>query len=84
MYEGFRAIREVTQGKVPVLVWNSAALGPGMRIVGPEDLGGMGDLDIKAKELAAKTGRSLKEAEYEVNSFLTNWGSDRWLEQHYN
>ncbi|GJJ16168.1 hypothetical protein Clacol_010448 [Clathrus columnatus] len=52
--------------KVPMSTWNSAVLGPVMRIMGPEELGGIGDIGAKAKALAEKTGITFEEAEAEL------------------
>ncbi|GJJ13356.1 hypothetical protein Clacol_007608 [Clathrus columnatus] len=66
MLDGLHMIRNLSDRKVPVLCWNPANLGPVMRLVGPEVLGGIGDIEAKAAELAQITGKSHKEAEYEV------------------
>ncbi|GJJ16167.1 hypothetical protein Clacol_010447 [Clathrus columnatus] len=58
-----RQLNEQDQKKIPILTWNCGTLGPTMRYMGPERLGGIGDLEAKAKELAEKTGISFNEAE---------------------
>ncbi|GJJ16165.1 hypothetical protein Clacol_010445 [Clathrus columnatus] len=51
----------------PILTWNPCVIGPVMRVVGPEALGGIGNIEAKAKELAERTGKSLDEAEAEID-----------------
>ncbi|GJJ12672.1 hypothetical protein Clacol_006916 [Clathrus columnatus] len=59
-------VRKVSKRRVPVLSWNPANLGPLMRLIGPEELGGIGDIRAKAVESAERTGKDYKEAEIEI------------------
>ncbi|GJJ13423.1 hypothetical protein Clacol_007677 [Clathrus columnatus] len=66
MLDGLHTIRKLSQHNVPILSLHPASLGPAMRLIGPEDLGGIGFIEPKAKELAEKTGKLYDEAELEV------------------
>ncbi|GJJ12805.1 hypothetical protein Clacol_007050 [Clathrus columnatus] len=56
--------------KTPVLVLAFGNITSTIREVGPEKLGGVGDLSTKAKVLAKETGKSIREAHIEVGSLL--------------
>lgn len=64
------AIRVITGKTVPVLAWDSGAAFATLRLFGPEELGGLGDLPAKANLLAEATGRDIREVIHEVNYSL--------------
>ncbi|GJJ05882.1 hypothetical protein Clacol_000069 [Clathrus columnatus] len=51
----------------PILTWNPCVIGPVMRVVGPEALGWIGN--IEAKELAERTDEAEAEAEVKYSDF---------------
>lgn len=62
------AIRVITGKTVPVLAWDSGAAFATLRLFGPEELGGLGDLPAKANLLAEATGRDIREVIHELSN----------------
>lgn len=60
------AIRAITNKTVPVLAWYPGASFSSLRLFGPEELGGLGDIPAKAKALSEATGRDMEDIAYEV------------------
>ncbi|KAF8583175.1 glycosyltransferase family 1 protein [Ramaria rubella] len=55
-----RAIRSQSGTRVPIYAWQSAYSSAVLRIMGPEKLGGMGDVAAKARARADATGGDVK------------------------
>lgn len=64
MLDPLHDIRKISQ--IPVLCWNPTAVSPLLRLLGPEYLGGLGDIGARAIDLSEKTGKSIEEAEIEA------------------
>ncbi|KAF8519861.1 hypothetical protein JB92DRAFT_2897379 [Gautieria morchelliformis] len=54
-------IRSVTGRNIPVYAWVASYPAPMLRIFGPEELGGFGDVPTKARTQAEATGRQLED-----------------------
>ncbi|GJJ09753.1 hypothetical protein Clacol_003977 [Clathrus columnatus] len=59
-------IRKVSGKTIPIIAWNTAALNAFLRLFGPESLGGLGNVGLKAEILAKETGRSKDEIAMEL------------------
>jgi hypothetical protein len=64
-------IRARTGNTVPILAWVVVNVFMALRISGPEELGGIGDVPAKARILAEKTGRNEKDLMDEVTLSFT-------------
>ena len=60
------AIRAQTGSSVPILAWSAANAFLALRLFGPEELGGIGDVLDKARAVVEQTGRDEKEVIEEV------------------
>ncbi|GJJ09758.1 hypothetical protein Clacol_003982 [Clathrus columnatus] len=58
LLEMLRTVRKVSGRAIPIIAWNTAALSSFLRLFGPESLGGLGNVDLKAERLAKETRRS--------------------------
>lgn len=61
-----KMVRSIPGPTIPVLMWLSPSVGASMRIFGPEELRGLGDIASKAELLAAENGGTASELEIEV------------------
>ncbi|GJJ16122.1 hypothetical protein Clacol_010402 [Clathrus columnatus] len=64
-YDTLALIHELNERdvkKIPMLTWNCGTLAPIMRLMGPEGLGGIGNVETIAVELSETTGITLDEA----------------------
>ncbi|KAF8528379.1 hypothetical protein BU17DRAFT_80691 [Hysterangium stoloniferum] len=66
--ENAQVIRDISGNDVPILAWNTASAAFCLRAIGPEKLGGYGDVAKQASEEAAATGRPALEIEQELFS----------------
>lgn len=64
MLDPLREIRGMSQ--IPILCWNPTAISPLLRLLGPEYLCGIGDIEARAVVLSEKTGMSVEKAEMEI------------------
>lgn len=60
------AIRARTGNTVPILAWDTVSIFMTLRMFGPEEMSGIGDVMPKAHTLAAETGRDIDELVEEV------------------
>ena len=56
--------------KVPVFAWDTGAAFATLRLFGPEEYGGLGDVSANASVLAEPNGRDIEEIIHEVNILL--------------
>ncbi|KAF8528441.1 hypothetical protein BU17DRAFT_80798 [Hysterangium stoloniferum] len=66
--ESAQVIRDISGNDVSILAWNTANASFCLRTLGPEKLGGYGDVAKQASEEAAATGRPVLEIEQEFFS----------------
>ncbi|KAF8528370.1 hypothetical protein BU17DRAFT_61044 [Hysterangium stoloniferum] len=66
--ENAQVIRDISGNDVSILAWNTANASFCLRTLGPEKLGGYGDVAKQASEEAAATGRPVLEIEQELFS----------------
>ena len=60
------ATRAQTGSSVPILAWSAVNAYLALRLFGPEELGGIGDVLAKARAVVEQTGRDEKEVIEEV------------------
>jgi hypothetical protein len=61
----------VTAGTAcPILAWNPSTVSATLRLFGPENLGGLGDLQVKAAAEAAATGKPIAEIASSVSNVV--------------
>jgi hypothetical protein len=51
-------IKDVSAGACPVIAWYSAPVSHGLDVLGPEHLGGHGNLAAKIKDTAKREGKA--------------------------
>jgi hypothetical protein len=61
-------VKEVSNGKCPIITWASFPLSNVLRLAGPESMGGYGDMQAKIMDLMAKTSKTLDEAADKVQN----------------
>lgn len=69
MLDILRGIRKISGSNVPVLAWNTGSLNAILHYFGPPSLGGLGNLPLKAEELAKETGKPYYDILGEVSYF---------------
>ena len=69
-FEPFNYIREIAGDTVKVYAWESGMAAGFLRMFGPENMGGLGNVRIRAEEEAKRSGRPYKEVATEVGSSL--------------
>ena len=63
-----RHIRSVTYKTIPIFTWSTTSAAFALHVMGPEKLGGFGDVATKAHIQAEATGRKLEDVIDEVGS----------------
>ncbi|KAJ3726690.1 UDP-Glycosyltransferase/glycogen phosphorylase [Lentinula raphanica] len=66
------AIRDIAGSKCSILSWMTAPAGATLRLVGPEEYGGVGDLSPKVEAEVALTGKSYAEVATELYANFTS------------
>jgi hypothetical protein len=65
-----KVVRAITGNSIPVLSWIAVAASSTLRLYGPENLGGLGDVAAKAIEESRRTGKKTEEAADEVSALF--------------
>jgi hypothetical protein len=75
LFENFeiRATRAVSGRSVPIIACGTGGAGIFIRFVGPEYIGGMGDLGAKIDAEVVRTGLPVSETGPKVNAFLCHF-----------
>jgi hypothetical protein len=64
------AIKDISNGQCPVIAWLSASLSYYLHLLGPEHLGGQGDLAAKIEVAAKESGKTPKEVANSVRLII--------------
>jgi hypothetical protein len=72
--DALRAIRELSQRRIPVLAWQTADPAHVVRNFGPKDKGGLGDMKPIIYGIAADSGISIAEAAEKVRAIFPEEG----------
>ncbi|KAF8194649.1 hypothetical protein BJ912DRAFT_924123 [Pholiota molesta] len=70
-YPQLRITQEITGNTVPVLAWLSSTAASTIRVAGPPQIGGLGDLDARSQAEAQRTGRPADEISEEMLNTTT-------------
>jgi hypothetical protein len=65
-----RATREITGSSIPVVAWISSTAASTIRLCGPPEIGGLGDLDARIRAEVQRTGKSDEEIGEKVRESL--------------
>jgi hypothetical protein len=65
-----KAVRAIAGTECAVLAWMPVPAGAILRFFGPEDLGGLGDLEGKIAAEAARCGKSAEEVAMTVRGYF--------------